>query len=372
MSRSRSFVVTSLMVALCLVAAGCQVARTGSRCTGSGWGQQGDLVLRCERGRWVRKATRAQVVALVQAVLAARVQPLQFESPGSLGQPNILNAADPDVLVDGGNYYVFATKNFRRVPVRVMSDPTAVIGEAFAQTVEAMPGRVPWATTRDEVWAPTVRKVGDRFVMFFASFLSNPPDPSNDLCIGRAFAPAPAGPYVADQSPFLCGVNGRNGALDPSLFVAPDGSLTLLGAFGGSPDNIWAVPLDGAANQSGEPRRLLTRNQPWEDWFLENPSMIFDGTGYVLAYSAGRWQQGDYVTGLARCSTPLGPCTASPVGPWLRGSGDRVGPGGLSFFSSPQGQSFVIYQTYPAGQICGTCRSSHVRTVSLTSPIRLG
>jgi len=321
--------------------------------------------LKCERGRWVRKATKAQVAQLVVAILTAARAPAAGEvvRPGSLGPVTVDNASDTDVLVDGGVYYVFSTKNFRRVPVRVLSSVDSPVGEAYASTREAMPARVPWAA-RDEVWAPTVQKLGDRYVMFFASFRPNPPDPSNDQCIGRAFSTAPAGPYVADPTPFNCGFDGVRSALDPSLFVAPDGSATLLGAFGGSPMNIRAIKLDAAGNAASGVIDLLARKQPWEQWFLENPSMYFDGKDYVLAYSAGKWQEAGYQTGIARCSTPTGPCSSSPTGPWLSSMGDRAGPGGLSFFAGADGQPRVAFHTYPASALCSTCRGTHIRRVA--------
>ena len=354
----------SLVLLAALLAAGCQPARAGARCRGDVWGHQGDFVLRCERGRWVRKATKAQVVELFRVILEARARAAgEVVRPSTLGPITIANASDSDVYVEGNTHYVFSTKNFRRVPVRVVTDVDTPMGEAYSSTLEAMPTPVPWAA-RDEVWAPTVGRIGNRYVMFFASFRVNPPDPANDLCIGRAFANAPAGPYVPDPGPFNCGFDGVKGSLDPSIYTAPDGSATLLGAFGGSPMNIRAIRLDGNANPASGIIDLLERKQPWEDWFLENPSMYFDGKDYVLAYSAGRWQEAGYQTGIARCASPTGPCSSSPNGPWLSSLGDRVGPGGLSFFRGADGQARVIFHTYPAGNTCATCRSAHVRKVA--------
>ena len=47
----------------------------------------------------------------------------------------------------------------------------------------------------------------------------------------------------------------------------------------------------------------------WPKWYAtaENPAMFFDGSTYLLAYSAGHWETGDYLTGLARCASPAGP-----------------------------------------------------------------
>jgi len=363
-----------ILLVIALAATGCDVVKPGSRCRGSGWGESGETVLQCRGGRWTAVSTKAQVVALFIAIAKNRAPDAgQVVRPDTLGSPTIDNAADNFVLVDGSTYYMFSTRNFRRVPVRVLSDidtpAPANNREYYAQTAEAMPTAVPWAS-RDEIWAPTVAKLAGRYVMFFASERKNPPDPNNADCVGRAFSDSPAGPYVPEAQPVSCGYDGIHGALDPNVFVGPDGSVTLHLAFGGSPDNIWGISLDAAGNPAAPPKKMLTRMQPWEDWFLENPAMIWDGTNYVLAYSAGRWYSGAYMTGIARCATPTGPCNSSPNGPWLSSLGGRDGPGGLSFFVGTDGQARVVYHTY-AGGTTGT-RAAHVRKVFFDPWPRLG
>lgn len=360
--------VSVALVCLLLSAVGCQAVTTGARCSGSGWGEQGETVLRCRGGRWTPVSTKAQVAALFLAILKNRAPaPGEVVRPESFSQPTFEGGADNSVFVEGATSYVFSTKTFLRVPVQTLTDVDrpAPANDRFGlgRTTEAMPAAVPWAA-HDEVWAPSVGRLGGRYVMYFATFRVNPPDPGNDQCVGRAFADSPAGPYIAEGQPFVCGYDGVHGALDPSLFVAPDGSATLHVAFGGSQDNIWGIPLDGAGNMAGSAVKMLTRFQPWEDWFLENPSMIFDGTDYVLAYSAGRWYSAAYVTGIARCRTPTGPCSSSPNGPWLSSIGDRVGPGGLSFFVGADGQARVIFHTFAASNVSPTSRGAHVARVA--------
>src|SRR5262249_28512528 len=96
---------------------------------------------------------------------------------------------------------------------------------------------------------------------------------------------------------------------------------------------------------------LETRDQPWEVVFLENPSMYFDGSTYLLAYSVGNWQQEAYSTAIARCASPTGPCTDQPSGLWLTSLGDRWGPGALSFFVGPDGGARVAFESYAAGNL---------------------
>lgn len=62
------------LVAVLLIAAACQTnARAGTRCRTTDLGDDGVSVLKCENGRWVRKASNAQVAQLLQMILRSRV-----------------------------------------------------------------------------------------------------------------------------------------------------------------------------------------------------------------------------------------------------------------------------------------------------------
>ena len=368
---SNPFVALVAIAALALVSTSCIPARAGARCRSTDWGDGGANVLRCINGRWKAVMTRQQAIDAVIALANAAKRPAVGDvvSPASLGAPNIPNAADPAVLVDGATSYVFATSTYQHVPVATMANVDATL--PMYRTTEAMPSTPAWART-PEIWAPTVHKLNGRYVMFFAAHRSGATSANSDQCVGRAVASSPAGPYVPDAAPTNCGNDG-NGALDPSLFVGPDGSATLLVAMGGSNVNLWSIPLDADAVPTGPAVALLKREQPWQDWFLENPAMFYDGSTYLLAYSAGHWETDAYMTGIARCASPAGPCTDRPAGPWLASVGDRVGPGGLEFFVGSDGAARVAFHSYAAGDV-GTVgkRSTTVRRFFTDPWPRLG
>lgn len=361
-----------VVLALASVATGCIKAKAGARCRSTDWGDGGTHVLRCINGRWKPVMTRQQAIDALVAIAKASQRPAVGEvvPPTTLGSPNVANLADPSVFVEGGVTYVYGTTNYRKVPVVKLSSPDGTAGD-FAAT-DAMPTKPAWAMTT-EIWAPTVNKVGGRYVMFFAAHRSGAPNPNADQCVGRAVATSPLGPFTPDAGPVTCGADGVNGALDPSLFIGPDGEPTLLVAMGGSNTNLFSISLDANADVDGPIVALLKREQPWQDWFLENPAMIWDGQQYLLAYSAGRWDSANYMTGVARCATPAGPCTDQPSGPWLASIGDRVGPGGLEFFVGPDGAARVAFHTYPAGNLASTgARATHIRRFFTDPWPRLG
>ncbi len=63
----------ALLVVVAVVATGCiNGVKAGQRCRTTDWGADATHVFRCERGRWVRKATKAQVATLFLAIIRAR------------------------------------------------------------------------------------------------------------------------------------------------------------------------------------------------------------------------------------------------------------------------------------------------------------
>ena len=307
---------------------------------------------------------------------------LASERPTDLGTAALPDAADPFVLVDGQTYFLFTTSaGFLNVPVATFGADRLVEsnnGNAIALEppwpivlrAEAMPAYPSWAAPGG-IWAPTVGRFLDKYVMFFAAKRPAPPDPANAECIGRAFSNHPEGPYLPEARPFTCGVEGVHGALDPEIVRTSEGKAYLLAAFGGTSTMLWSIPLNSGAERAGKSRPLLRIQQRWESWFLENPSMVFDGEHYTLAYSVGDWKLPSYRTGIARCRTPVGPCRSSRSGPWLSATDVTSGPGGLSFFYSVDGRLMAAHHGYEAGkEALFGARSTFIRQVKL-SPRRI-
>lgn len=260
--------------------------------------------------------------------------------------------SDPFVVAADGAYFVYGSNNHLRAPITRLTDLSRPysLTEKNSLTVEGMPTKPAWTASSTQLWAPTVERFGSRWIMWFSADRINAPDPSNPQCIGRAIAPSPNGPFAPEPSPVHCGINGH-GALDPNVFTDAWGQRWLLVAFGNTETPIHSIPLDADGNFSGYPTAILGRRHPWEYHFIENPSMVYDRVqnNYLLSYSAGRWWEPGYSTGIARCASPTGPCTSDPSGPWISSSNGRSGPGGLSFFQDHDGAQRAIYSSFAAG-----------------------
>ena len=313
---------------------------------------------------------RVRAVALLGtlAVLAAAcvAPPEPAEPPAPVGPPlgpvaKVLTipgplfpeTSDPSVVRVGGEYFVYGSDNHLRAPIMRVDDIDTPLTwwQKLVYLTEGMPEKPPWAAKENQLWAPTVGQFGDRWIMFFAADRGSPPQPHNAQCIGRAFAEGPEGPFVAEPTPWHCGLGGIGGALDPELFTGPDGQRWLLAAFSDTESPLHVMRLDDLGERVGEAVSILDRVHPWEYHFLEQPAMLHDPVrgDYLLTYSAGRWFESGYSTGLARCASPLGPCTSDPSGPWLSSTTERSAPGGLSFFSDVDGATRAIFATFATG-----------------------
>lgn len=290
--------------------------------------------------------------------------------------PVLPHVSDPSVVTWEGRYYVYASDHHFRAPVTVVDDIDVALDGAgwFGATHDAMPDAAPWAANDRQHWAPTVGRVGTRWVMFFGTDRRNPPQPHNAQCIGRAFADHPAGPFVPDPAPWTCGIGDVGGALDPELHTDANGRRWLLLTYSDTEAPIRSVRLDAQANAVGPVHTILERRWAWEYWFIENPSMAFDPNrgDYVLTYSAGRWNEAAYSTGVARCSSPAGPCTSNPDGPWISSGQGRTGTGGFTFFTDLSGRQRGLLSSWARGAERSVPRAASVLDVMFAPRLTAG
>jgi hypothetical protein len=231
--------------------------------------------------------------------------------------------------------------------------------------------------------APSPVVIAGAYYVYFAAPRRGAKVESDDWCIGRARASAPAGPYTPEPAALYCGrtaVLGGNvwgrGASDPEVVRAADGKLHLLVKVLGAGGGVGSIPLEGGGLPRGpnvSPSILVAPSLPWHDGsvdatmgsgaLLENPSMIYDAASrtYLLFYSAGQWPTPRYVTGFGRCTSPAGPCTIDRRGPFLANGNGRSGPGGLTAFRDPSGVARVAYATWIAGRENAQPRDTHIQ-----------
>lgn len=253
---------------------------------------------------------------------------------------------DPFVVAADGGYYAYAT-NSAGGAVQLLRSAD-LRSWAFAGT--ALSGVPAWAVP-GATWAPAVLRRAGGWVLYYAVR----DRASGRQCISVATAAGPTGPFVdASSGPMVCELD-QGGSIDASPFVAPDGSATLLwkaeGETAGGGATLRAAPLaaDGLS-LAGPSVVLLGVSQGWEGRTVEGPSMAATPAGFVLLYSANRWDTGSYAVGAATCASPLGPCS-KVSGPILSSSGPMVGPGGAEAFVDGSGGVRVAFHAWQSDDV---------------------
>ena len=223
-------------------------------------------------------------------------------------------------------------------------------------------------------WAPSVWARPDgTFVMYYSTPATQPlncvfkaTDPgcvqtthgaNTAMCISRATSTSPAGPFVDDSSSaFIC-PTAQGGAIDPSIFVATNGTPWLLWKADGDccnlPTYIYSQQLssDGLSTV-GPPHELIGATQTWEGGLVEAPSMVQSGTTFWMFYSANLWGTPNYSIGIAECQSVTGPCTKPLDRAWhtSTNSANGQGYGGSEFFEAGGGLVWMVHHGLVPGQ----------------------
>lgn len=312
------------------------------------------------------------LVALGAGALAPAPSPAGAATPPPYTQPAYAgDFPDPFVLRTGSGFRAYATSG----PLgRVQMLTSADLG-SWQAAGDALPTPPSWADVGtgalDGVWAPAVVDRAGSLVLY-ASVLRKG---SSYRCIMQATAASPAGPFTdTSGAPFFCD-DARHGAIDPSVFVASDGTPWLLwkteGVPGSEAPTIWSAKLSGDGRTATTlPVALVRADEPWEFPLVENPAMIEDTAAgrVVLTYSARQWDSASYATGYASCAGPAGPCVKPPNRPLMESEGSMAGPGAAELFRDANGTAWMAFQAWDAARVgygAGGRRTLHLRQVRL-------
>ena len=282
---------------------------------------------------------------------------------GLLNDTPIFNGdfADPFALRTANDLYIYASNTETtpyaagaHVPVIELARDSGFKGQYLG---DAMPTLPKWTVSGFQ-WAPSVWTRPDgTYVMYYSTPATIPlgclsktlplgcvkttNGPSSAMCISRATSANPAGPFTDDSSSaFVCPL-AQGGAIDPSVFVAADGTPWLLWKSDGDccnlPTTIYSQQLSAdGLSVVGPAHELIGASQSWEGSLVEGPSMIQNGNDFWLFYSANLWGSDNYGIGVAHCSSVVGPCTKPLDHAWLSTAASEgqtdPGPGGQEFF----------------------------------------
>lgn len=271
---------------------------------------------------------------------------------------------DPFVLPVESGYYAYSTNSAgRNIPV--IFSPDLFTWERAGENGDALPKLPVWAQPNASLtWAPSVLQRGDEYILYYVARYRE----AGRQCISYAASASPAGPFVDNSAgPFICQLE-EGGSIDPEPFVDDDGALYLIWKSDANALELdaWIYSQrlsDDGRSLIGEPVRLITRDQDWEEPLVENPSMVLHDGVYYLIYSANWWESPNYALGYAICEGPGGPCEKPWDEPFFalpkNRIGGEIGPGGGAFFRDHDGNLWMAYHAWrgpTAGYAAGGVR----------------
>ena len=286
----------------------------------------------------------------LQEVMEACKQAEAYLAGGRLDSVFAWDFPDPFVLAEGDTFYGYATNSVAGNVQLIRSRDL----RRWEWLGEAMPALPRWADP-NLVWAPSVLKLGDRFLLYFTSR-------HRDLdvqCIGVAVSALPEGPFTdAPEEPIVC-QPAEGGSIDASPYLDPAGTPYLVWKSDGEhrrrrPDvaRLWAAPLvaDGT-RLAFFGTELLRADREDEQRTIEGPSMVFTQDRWYLFYSVGPWDSADYRTDVAVCDGPLGPCRKRARNTVLATRGEAVAPGGGEVVRAPGDRLLFAYHAWVAPEV---------------------
>jgi beta-xylosidase len=313
----------------------------------------------------------AAVLALGSLAVPAGAGERPGERPGGAGTryTNPVTAGVADTFADpavvrgrDGYWYAYGTtdplfegeREFHLIPILRSADLVdwEYVGDAF--TPDTRPA---YAAEGAALWAPDVRYVDGRWVMYYVVTQTSLTDGPNDNAVGVATAPTPAGPWTDSGEPVVEPRPGLSGnpddflwTFDPAHLVAADGRQYLF--YGSYYGGVFGAELSADGTEVvGEPVQVAIDNRfegtyvvPRDGWYYLFASSSNCCAGPVTGYSVF----------VGRSESPLGPyvdrdgipLTASRTGGTIvvtPNGNEWVGTGHNSVATDVAGRDWFVY-----------------------------
>ncbi|HVK34766.1 MAG TPA: family 43 glycosylhydrolase [Microlunatus sp.] len=312
---------------------------------------------------------KALIPVLAILLLLTTSAPADARRPGGTVQ-NPISASFADTFADpaviqgkDGWWYAYST-----------ADPL-LVGEApgimhiartrdwrtwdYLGTVFDGSNRPSWATATAGLWAPDVRYVAGRYVLYF-TVTDTSLNAGDDSAIGVATAPTPVGPWTPSDSPVVAPRPGNGGFLwtfDPAGFTDVQGrSYLYYGSYNGG---LWVTRLSadgltpvGAAAQVAIDNRYegsyVVRHDGWY-YLMGSAANCCAGptTGYSVFAGRSRSPLGPFLDadGISLLASAVGGTTV------LTQNGNAwIGAGHHAIATDTRGQTFIVYHAIDRDQ----------------------
>ena len=310
---------------------------------------------------WVAAVLVALGAAGLGAPVASAAPPTTYENPVSRSFADTF--ADPAILkAKDGAWYSYGTsdplregeRTFHIIPMAKSAD---MVNWTYAGDAFSAANRPTWAAPTAGIWAPDVRYIDGRYVMYFGVTDTTLFDATDDSAIGVATAPTPTGPWTDSGQPVVGprrDPTSTTGAFlwtfDSTGFTDVDGSHYLYygSYYGGisatrlTPDGLRAV---GEASKIAIENRYeaayVVRRNGWVYFFGSSANCCAGPTtGYSVYVGRSRSPLGPFVDrdGISLNQSRVGGTVV------ITPNGNRwIGPGHNAIATDLSGQDWFVY-----------------------------
>lgn len=265
----------------------------------------------------------------------------------------------PTIVKDGDSLHAyFAIQRFAGQTEHVAHARSDDNGKTWLRIGDALPHVGTAAVADGAVWAPGAAKLDDHHWMLYYTGVRA--GTQSHMCIFRAHADSPHGPFVDDFAEPLACPDGGLWAIDPYPVKDAHGDWHLVARVdeGNGVNTIQIRRLGefGRHFAPGSQWTTLTRitKGGWEEPVMENASIVrLDDHGeqrWYVFYSGGSYRNNSYAVGYADCGKSIdGPCEKKTVaGPWLASRPElhMYGPGTPTFYRDELGRTIMAVNTW--------------------------
>lgn len=281
--------------------------------------------------------------AVTSLLLLVSITNLSFAQKRAFDNPVLAgDRPDPTVVKIGKYYYASATSN-EWAPLFPIFKSTDLVNWELVNYI--FPDGAPdWA--KNNFWAPEL-SYDEEQGKIYAYYTARDKD-SNRLSVAVASAESPESKFT-DHGPLVA---QEYGSIDAFEARDENGKIYVLwkedGNSKGQKTPIWAQEINKSRTELiGEKHELFRNDQPWEGGLVEGVA-IFQKNGYFYAtYSARGCCEitCDYVTGVARSKSLLGPWEKYDMNPVLKDN-ENWKCAGHGTVVEKDGELWMLYHAY--------------------------
>jgi regulation of enolase protein 1 (concanavalin A-like superfamily) len=306
----------------------------------------------------------AALMPTASAVAGVKAPATTYTNPVSSGFADTF--ADPSVIRgQDGLWYAYGTSdplrsgdgNAHKVPISRSADLAhwTFVGDAFTEA-----SRAGYAAPGSSYWAPDVRYLDGRYVMYYTVTDTTVAAGDSDFAVGVATAPSPTGPWTQADAPVVAPRPAPGGGylatIDPAEFTDVDGARYLY--FGSYFGGISVTQLSADGLHAVGASTLVGIDNKYEGGYV----LRRDGYYYLFASTANccAGPTTGYAVAVGRATNPRGPfldangvsLAASRVGgtPVITQNGNRwIGTGHNGLLTDLSGQDYLVYHAIDRG-----------------------